>query len=94
MAIPTNATQRQIEAALREVERKQRNKGVVTLRAGQTTTVVNDPRIYGGDDVWLSPRTANAAVAGVYVSTVSRGAFTITHPSNSQTDRTFAWMVA
>jgi len=65
--------------------------GVVTLTPGATTTVVQAASCAAGSGVWLFQRTANAAaaLATTYVSAVANGAFTLTHASNAQTDRTF-----
>lgn len=70
--------------------------GTVTLRASQTTTVVAAPNCAPGSAVFLFPQTANAAavVASTYVlaANVIKEQFTITHPSNGNTDKTF-WYV-
>lgn len=76
------------------------NVGRVTLTAGATSTVVtvgvSKAAVNIGSDceVFLSPRTANAAaaVATTYISAVGQGTFTITHANNGQTDRTFGWV--
>lgn len=67
--------------------------GTVTLRAGQTTTVVSSQVVGKDMRVLLQPTTANAAavVASTYVSSVGQKTFTITHPSNANTDKTFFW---
>lgn len=68
--------------------------GTVTLRASQTTTVVTALNVGAGSRVFLEPTTANAAAvrASTYPSSVGQGTFTITHPSNSNTDKTFYWV--
>lgn len=70
--------------------------GEVTLRASQTTTVVSAPNCAAGSHVFLFPRTLNAAavVTGTYVlaSNVIKEQFTITHPSDADTDMTFSWV--
>jgi hypothetical protein len=63
----------------------------VTLRANQTTTDIDDPRIYSTSVFLFDPRTANARAAlfSMYISAVSRGSATITHTNTATTDRTF-----
>lgn len=81
--------------------RKWNASGQVTLRANQTTTPVTKLVSVGatnvsvGDEIMLSPRTANAAtaLANVYVSAVIQGGFTLTHSSSAQTDRIYGWGV-
>lgn len=64
--------------------------GIVTLRANETTTIVDDMNCASGSVINLTPTTANAAAAiGSSYVTSSNKSFTITHASNSQTDRTF-----
>ena len=81
--------------------RKWNASGQVTLRANQVTTVVDKSVAPGatnvamGDEIMLSPRTANAAAAltNVYVSSVLQGSFVLTHANNAQTDRIFGFGV-
>lgn len=67
--------------------------GTVTLRAGQTTTIVSSEVVASGMRVLLTPTTANAAavVAATYVSLVGQKTFTITHPNNANVDKIFFW---
>ena len=67
--------------------------GQVTLRASQTTTTVDAPNIGEQSEIFLSPRTANAAaaLANVYVSAVVPGGFTLTHSSTAAVDKTFGY---
>lgn len=73
--------------------------GQVTLRANQTTTTVTkavDPaatNVSVGQEIFLSPRTANAAaaLATSYISAVGQGTFTIVHANNAQTDKLFGF---
>lgn len=77
-------------------------KGTVTLAAGATSTVVTrttagcQAAVNVGADcaILLIPRTANAAAvaASVYVSSVGQETFTITHPNNANTDKTYDWI--
>lgn len=63
----------------------------VTLAAGTTTTVVTAINCSKDSEVFLSPRTANAAAAlpTTWVSSVGQGTFTLTHANNAQIDKLF-----
>lgn len=69
--------------------------GTVTLRANQTTTVVEAPNCGKDSRVKLTPNTSNAAAAlgTTYIKRgdVVAGGFTITHASAASTDRDFWW---
>ena len=69
--------------------------GEVTLRAGETTTVVPAPNCGAGARVFLSPRTASAsgAVETTYVpvASVIAGQFTVMHANAVSVDRTFGY---
>ena len=90
-----------IVQAIIVLARKWNAQGQVTLTAGATTTVVDRLVAPGatnvslGDEVMLSPRTANAAaaIATSYISAVGQGTFTITHLNNAQVDKLFGWGV-
>jgi hypothetical protein len=67
--------------------------GSVTLTPGATSTVVKAPNCAPQSAVFLFQKTANAAAAlATTVPTAGNQQFTITHPNNAQTDRTF-WFV-
>jgi len=68
--------------------------GAVTLRANETTTVVEAITVAPDTKVFLMPTTANAAAdfASCYISAVVQGQFTVTHPSDADTDKTFFWV--
>jgi hypothetical protein len=95
MTVSTNETdQGKINRAIQQLEQGRLNvTGTCTLAAGATTTTVKAPNCGAGSQVLLTAKTANAAAAlgAVYISAVANGAFTITHPSNAQTDRTFGY---
>src|SRR5688572_8914549 len=84
-----------IVAAYISLVRKWNASGQVTLRANQATTTVTKSVSPGavnvavGDEIMLSPRTANAAaaIATTYISAVGQGTFTITHANNAQADK-------
>ena len=68
--------------------------GTVTLTASATTTDVTAINCGKDSKVFLMPTTANAAAdfASCYISAVANGSFTITHPSDGDTDKTFFWV--
>lgn len=68
--------------------------GVVTLATGATTTVVSDVNCSVESAITMMPGTSNAAaaLATTYI-TAGNKSFTITHASNSQTDRTFRYAI-
>lgn len=68
--------------------------GTFTLAASVTSTVVSDNKFEANQVVLWVPLTSNAAAAlgGLYLSTRSRGSFTVTHASTASTDRTFAYV--
>lgn len=64
----------------------------VTLRASQTTTVVQDPRISNVSHITWMPMTASASTAekaGIWASPSVAGTVTLNHASNAATDQTF-----
>src|SRR5262245_9108572 len=67
--------------------------GEVTLRAGQTTTTVNNQTCGPESIVLLMPKTLSAAgaLATTYVSHVGPGTFTLTHANAGTADRTFGY---
>tara|TARA_R110002020_G_scaffold212027_5_gene418401 strand:+ start:2240 stop:2581 length:342 start_codon:yes stop_codon:yes gene_type:complete len=73
----------------------------ITLTASATSTVITDRRVGKDSVILFMPVTANAAAAlgagTMYVTTANidprASTFTITHPSNSQTDKTFRYVV-
>ena len=70
------------------------NTSNVTLTVSATSTVVTDQRSGPDAFIGLMPTTANAAaaLATTYIS-VTKGSFTITHASNTQSDRTFRYCI-
>lgn len=68
--------------------------GTCTLTAAATSTVVAAENCGDESQVFLTPRTANAAaaIATTYVSSVGNGTFTLTHANNAQVDRTFGYV--
>lgn len=76
---------------------KLNSTGTKTLSASATSTVVSDERAGPSSVVLLMPTTANAAAeianGTAYVSGRAKRSFTITHANNSQTDRTFGYVI-
>lgn len=70
--------------------------GEVTLTANDTTTTVAAANCGIDTKVFLFPTHADAAAevaaGGLYISSVGRGTFTITHANDASTDRTFFWL--
>jgi hypothetical protein len=73
------------------------NRGTVTLAASAASTAVTERRSGPESIVLLMPTTANASAeqgAGtIYISARATNSFTLTHANNSQTDRTFEYIV-
>lgn len=90
----TEKDQAKINRQINQLEQGRLNVGgTCTLAASATTTTVTAPNCGAGSQVQLTPKTANAAtaMATTYVSAVGNGSFTLTHASNTQTDRTFGY---
>ena len=90
------ASIRDIVFAVQQLVRGRSNAtGTVTLAANQaTTTVTLDLRLSNEKGFpLLTPTTANAAAeignGTMYISSVTRTGFVITHANNVQTDRTY-----
>jgi hypothetical protein len=86
---------RKVIFALNETTRGRSNAtNTVTLTANTTTTTVTAVNCAEGSQVFLSPKTANAAgaVATTYISAIANGEFTITHANNAQVDKTFGYV--
>ena len=78
------------------VEGKSNNSGTITLAAGSaTTTTISDERIGYNSIILLMPTTANAAssLTNVYVSARSQGSATLTHSANTNTDKTYGYII-
>jgi hypothetical protein len=76
---------------------KSNNTGSFTCTASAATTAVTDFRAGKSSIILLMPQTANAAAevgnGTIHVSTRAKQSFTITHANNSQTDRTFGYVI-
>lgn len=88
--------QRIVDSIIQIVEGRQNSIGDVTLRAGQTITVVPFQNCSKDCRVFLFPQTANAAAAvpTTYILRVDilQRSFTITHANAGTTDRTFSFL--
>jgi len=69
--------------------------GNVTLTASSTTTTLTDPRLTAFSYIDFMPITANAATAKqtIYITGQTNGLATLNHTSNTQTDRTYTYLV-
>lgn len=67
------------------------NQILVTLRASQTTTTIEDPRLGVESNLHLEALTANAktAKANIWISARATGSMTLTHASSANTDQDF-----
>lgn len=67
--------------------------GSFTITVSAATTTVTATNCSVDSKVLLTPTSASAAAeaASTYVSAVSAGSFTVTHPNNATADRTFSY---
>lgn len=96
LAPSENVIRRIVQAINELIQGRGNASGEMTLTAGTTTTTVSRDTISGQGQVFLFPKTANAAaaVATTYATIASAGgAFTVTHANAASTDRTFAYVV-
>ena len=87
-----------VEAINQLAEGRSNATGVVTLTANVTSTTYVSDTINENGQVFLFPKTANAAAAlATTYASISRSAgantVTITHANTASTDRTFAIVV-
>ena len=94
---PTGADPREISEVTNGVlNGKTNNTGNVTLNASSaTTTTISDERIGYNSIIMLMPTTANAAssLTNVYVSARAKGSATLTHSANTNTDKTYGYII-
>lgn len=93
---PQGGDSRQVAEVVNQMmDGKTNNTGTVTLRASQTTTTLADLRIGVNSVILFMPTTANAAgaLSSLFVSARGNQTATLTHASNTQTDKTFAYCV-
>lgn len=92
---PFGGDPRQVAEVVRGLmDGKSNNVGTVTLASG-TSTTLTDARIGYDSVIIFSPLTSNAAgfLGGLYVSARNQGSATLTHASNSASDRNYAYVV-
>jgi hypothetical protein len=93
----TSSSIRDVVVAVRQLIAGRSNSvGQVTLTAGATTTTLTGANFNESAEVFLYPRTANAAAAlATTYASISRisgvPTVTITHANTGTTDRTFAY---
>ena len=66
----------------------------VTLRANETTTTIQDPRLGPVSVILWMPQTASAAAqSGLFVTGRTKGAATLNHAASPATDQVFTILV-
>lgn len=81
------------EVANQAIQGKVLSVGSVTLAENSAITVLADIRIGVESFIGLMATTANAAAENPYVTGRTNGEATINHANNTQTDRTFVYVV-
>jgi hypothetical protein len=80
--------------AIRDLAKGGTNAGsTVTLNANATSTPVEDSLCTENTMVVLSPRSASAATAPVFVQSTANGSFVLGHDNSPATDRTFDYEI-
>ena len=92
------ASQRQVaEVVNRALDGGINATGSVTLAVSAASTVVTDKRLSATSYFGLMPTTANAASevgnGTIYVSAQGKQTLTLTHANNSQSDRTYRYVI-
>jgi len=94
---PAGANEREISEVTNNIlNGKTNNTGTVTLNVSSaTTTTISDERIGFNSVILLMPTTANAAssLTNVYVSARAQGTATLTHSANTNTDKTYSYII-
>lgn len=98
---PQGGTPREVALAVNQALKGKINSvGTVTLAQSATSTTVDNAFVGAGSAIFLFPQTAHAgaelAAGGCYIDPanyLSGESFKITHANNSQTDRTFAYVI-
>lgn len=71
--------------------------GTFTCTTSTTTTVVTDANVAEASRILIQPTTANAAAeignGTIYIGTVAKGSFTVTHANSATTGRTFKYAI-
>jgi len=92
------ATPRQVaEVVNRALDGGINATGSVTLTASAASTAVTDKRLSATSYFGLMPTTANASAevgnGTIYVSAQGKQTLTLTHANNSQSDRTYRYVI-
>lgn len=98
---PHGGLPRDVSLAVNQaIKGKINSVGTVTLTHDAASTTVDNAFVGSDSAVFLFPQTANAgaelAAGGLYIDPanyVSKESFAITHANNSQTDRTFSYVI-
>jgi hypothetical protein len=95
---PGELRPRDIAFYIQQLTRGRSNaSGSVTLDTSTTTTTVTRDNMNLNAWPFLTPTTANAAAeignGTIYVSSVTKTGFVLTHANNAQADRTFGYVV-
>lgn len=71
------------------------NTGQVTLATSATSTTVTDQRAGAGCQIFLMPKTANAAAFDVWLpdADITNGQFVLRHASSADTDLTYDYAI-
>lgn len=85
---------RLVTAVLQMIRGRSNAVGSVTLTANAASTTVSFVNCSQDSQIFLSPKTANAAaaLATTYISSVGNKSFTIAHANTATTDRTFGFV--
>lgn len=87
---------RDIYEVLRRVMQGKINvRTTLTFRDGETTTVLQDPRIGASSHISLTPLTANAKTAWLthYISAQTTASVTFTHANAADVDQNFSVLI-
>jgi hypothetical protein len=88
---------KQNEIIVQMMDGKTNNTGTFTVTASAATTVVSDLRVGADSVILVSPTTATAATewasGAMYVSSIGKQTFTVTHNNSAPTDRVFTYAV-
>jgi len=93
---PNESNVRKIVEIVRQLmDGKSNNTGSFTITASAASTAVTDLRVGADSVILVSPTTASAATewasGAMYVSSVGKQTFTVTHNNSAPTDRTFKY---
>jgi len=95
---PNETSLRRIVEVVRgAMQGKTNNTNTFTITASAATTVITDLLVGGTSVIIPSPTTASAATewasGGMYISSIGKQTFTVTHNNSAPTDRVFTYAV-